>query len=388
MGLKLLLVLPQPPAVEGGAADRCSVGLLRGLRDHGVDVRVVAAHQHFTPHFDRADDTSVRVVEVTHPSGVSARIANLRRPHSELARSSFAAVVAEAAREVDAVHLEQIETAALGRRLSAPTAVHLHYRAHLDRDYGPPWGRPFRQLLEFVRAERAATRHHRWLVANSPRVAETLHRLAPTADVVVAPLTLDPADYAVGPAVEAPTAGLLGTAAWPPTARAFDALVHDVWPRVAQAVPEAGLVLAGRGSDRVVLRDRGRSTSITVLGEVGSAIDTIRSWSVLVYPVARGSGMKVKVLEALALGVPVVTTVDGAEGVPANDGLVVAADAEGVATATAAILRDPGERAQRSAAARSAFDTHLSPLPATAPLVGLYDRMASVTTAGSVRARR
>jgi glycosyltransferase involved in cell wall biosynthesis len=97
---------------------------------------------------------------------------------------------------------------------------------------------------------------------------------------------------------------------------------------------------------------------------------------VLIFPLARGSGMKVKTLEALASGVPVVTTAAGAEGIVANEGVVVAEDDTELARATARLLRDEGERRERGAAARSTFERHYEPRVATEPLVDLYRRLA------------
>jgi glycosyltransferase involved in cell wall biosynthesis len=112
------------------------------------------------------------------------------------------------------------------------------------------------------------------------------------------------------------------------------------------------------------------------LGEVPSASEFLRRLSVLVYPVTRGSGVKVKVLESVASGVPVVTTPAGAEGIEAGDGVIVENDSRRIAAATAALLRDEGERRQRGEAARTAFLERYAPLPATEPLVELYRRMA------------
>jgi glycosyltransferase involved in cell wall biosynthesis len=94
-----------------------------------------------------------------------------------------------------------------------------------------------------------------------------------------------------------------------------------------------------------------------------------------VYPLDHGSGMKVKVLEAIASGVPVVTTPDGAEGIQADGGVVVETIDEKLAEATACILTDELERRQRGTAARNAFGARYAPKPATAPLVELYKQM-------------
>lgn len=85
--------------------------------------------------------------------------------------------------------------------------------------------------------------------------------------------------------------------------------------------------------------------------------------------------MKVKVLEALACGVPVVTTPEGAEGIAPNDGVIVEVDDGALADAAAELLRDTAARKERGAAALRAFQTHYAPEIATRPLVDLYRRM-------------
>lgn len=362
--MKLLYVVPQPPAAQGGAADRCTLGAVRALVRQGIDVRVLAAQAAFTPDFARPDLPHLDVVPVGEASGWTGRIDSVVRPGTALARSAFGEHVRAAAQEgVDAVQLDQIETGRILDRSGSgmpPSVLSVHYRAAFDRPFGPPWRRPFRHVLELHRAERAAISEQRWLTANTTRVADSLRRLAARADVRVIPLTLDADDYVVGPAPKgAPTAGMIGNAQWPPTAAAFDRLTHQVWPRVFGRVPNAELAIAGRGTGN----------------EVPDASAFLRGLHVLLYPVERGSGMKVKVLEALALGIPVVTTREGAEGVPPSDGVIVASADADIAASAARILADPAERAQRSAAARATFDNSLSPAVVGELLVALYEEM-------------
>jgi glycosyltransferase involved in cell wall biosynthesis len=108
---------------------------------------------------------------------------------------------------------------------------------------------------------------------------------------------------------------------------------------------------------------------------VPSAVEFVRSLSVLVFPLERGSGMKVKVLEAIACGVPVVTTPLGAEGVEA-EGVVVETEDEALAAAAAGVLSDDRLRLDLGASCRRAFMRLYAPAPATRPLVELYGRMA------------
>jgi glycosyltransferase involved in cell wall biosynthesis len=84
--------------------------------------------------------------------------------------------------------------------------------------------------------------------------------------------------------------------------------------------------------------------------------------------------MKVTVLEAIASGLPVVTTASGAEGID-PEAVLVEDDLERMASAAASILRDESERRQRGAEARRVFERLYTPGPATAPIVELYARM-------------
>jgi glycosyltransferase involved in cell wall biosynthesis len=148
------------------------------------------------------------------------------------------------------------------------------------------------------------------------------------------------------------------------------ALAEDVWPRVRRIAPDAQLVVAGRATDKL-----GLPAALEVLGEVPSAREFFRGISVLVFPLRRGSGMKVKVLEAMASGVPVVTTPAGAEGIAPSDGVVVHTEPDAIAAATADLLVDEEARKQRGAAARADFESRYAPKPATEPVVELYERM-------------
>lgn len=280
--------------------------------------------------------------------------------------------VREAAREVDIVHLEETETAWCDEGVDTPSVVHLHYLARRDRGLGLPWQGSFLDGLELALGERAAIRRHRYLAASSPLIAESLGHASPKAEVVVAPLSLDPALYRPAPLEGPPTAGIVGTAAWPPTASSIRTLVHELWPLVRRRAPEAQLLVAGRGTEALGLP---RGDGVEVVGEVASAMAFLRRLSVLVFPLRRGSGMKVKVLEAIACGVPVVTTPAGAEGIEAPGGMAVHDDPDALAAETACLLLDEAERRERGAAARSAFETRYEPAPATRPLVELYARM-------------
>jgi glycosyltransferase involved in cell wall biosynthesis len=372
--VRVVLAVAQPPLPEGGPNGRCFVGLIRGLMHHGIDVRCLAARQWFARPEEPPADLPVEVIPVEPgESGWRFQVDRWRRPRGQLARPPFGDAIRRATLEADILHLEEVATAWCDEGVATPSVVHLHYRILRDRTLGAPWRPQFRHVAEFALAERAALRRHRYLIASSPVVAADLRARAPHAEVVLAPLSVDPQHYPRASLDGPPIAGLLASGAWPTTVAALRRLIDRVWPAIRDRAPGARLVVAGRGTDRLPSL-RGRP-AVEFLGEVPTAGGFLSDLSVMVFPQTRGTGMKVKVLESLACGLPVVTTPAGAEGIDAGDAILVEVDDERIADAAARLLRDPDERKERGAAARQAFKQRYAPAPATEPLVDLYRRM-------------
>jgi glycosyltransferase involved in cell wall biosynthesis len=345
MPMKLLVVLGRPPHPEAGAADRTAVGLLLGLRANGVEVSALAARPPGWQ-YDSPDELGVEIVDVPAGDDWRSRLGRVRRPLGALSRTVFGERVRAAAASVDAVHLETIDTVWCADGITVPSGLHLHYLARADR-------RRSLADAEYVLAERLALRRYSHLIVSSQSVANAVGPGATTMR-----LSLDPARYHAAP-LQDRVAGIIGTASWAPTARAVDQLLSDVWPRVRERVPDARLRIAGRG-----------------FAEVSSSAEFLRSLSVLLYPLERGTGAKVKTLEAIASGVPVVTTPAGADGIAESEGVIVAAPAD-LADAAALLLLDEGERRRRGAAARATFLSSHAPALATKPLVELYARLTN-----------
>lgn len=371
--MKVAVVLAQPPLPEGSAQGRCAVALLRGLLAHGVDVRAIAARWH-GPGTRVPDDLPVEVLDIgPRGGGLRAAMRNVWHPRSVLAHGPFGARVRELAADADVLHLEESVTGWCSGG-ETPTLVHFHYLSRSDQDLPRPWQHGFLLALEHARADRLVARRHRCLVASSPVVAADLRRVAPRAQVTLAPLSLDPAYYDAAPLDGPPVAGLIGTGSWGPTRSAMERAVR-IWPLVARRVPDAVLRVAGWGTADLPLAGAG----VELVGEVPSTSRFLGGLSVLLYPVPRGSGMKVKVMESLASGLPVVTTPAGAEGVDGGAGVVIATTDEELADATVRLLVDADERRERGRAGRLAFEARYAPVAATDPLIGLYRGLASTS---------
>lgn len=373
--MKVVVVLPEPPFLEGGAAGRCAAGLLKGLEaDERIELSAVAARGLRAPQGAPPPGIHVELVPVPRQDRLQAWSDLVRRPLAHLSRGEFGERVRQLAADADVLHLDQVHTAWCGLGTGVPSVVHFHYLARLDQ---PRLPRNFRTALwrfSIDTAQRRAVQRHRFLVANSSVVASELRRESPDADVTVVPLVLDPGHYEVSLDGGDPIVGFIGTGGWPMTAAAAHRLVDRVWPLVRREVRDAKLRVAGRGMDRLGLR---AGYGVEIQGAVPSGAEFMRDVSVLLFPTAGGSGTKVKVLEALASGLPVVTTALGAEGIAANDGVVVAEDDEALARSAVSILREPEERRQRAAAGLQAFRDGHTPAAAAGMLFELYSRMAN-----------
>jgi glycosyltransferase involved in cell wall biosynthesis len=174
----------------------------------------------------------------------------------------------------------------------------------------------------------------------------------------------------------APTVSLIGQMGWYPSYSAAVRLLTRLWPRIKQRVPAARLEIAG-WSARRALREYCGLEDVEIFEDIPSVEEFFGRSSVFVYAPLRGSGMKVKVLEAMAFGVPVVTTDEGVEGIPAEDRVHarICNDDEGLIERTVEILKDQRLAEAQRGAARELVTTHCSPIRVVDQIERIYERM-------------
>ena len=128
---------------------------------------------------------------------------------------------------------------------------------------------------------------------------------------------------------------------------------HDVWPTVRREVPSARLVVIGSNPENDIV-ELGQDPSVTVTGFVEDVRPPIRKAGVAVAPLRMGGGILNKVLEAMAMGVPVVASSIAVQGLAVESGvhLFVADDDEEFAASVKRCLLEPALRARIASAAR------------------------------------
>ncbi len=146
----------------------------------------------------------------------------------------------------------------------------------------------------------------------------------------------------------------LGSLDWRPNLDAVDQLLTHVFPAVRAAVPGARLWLVGRKPPEALRRRVFGMPGVELHADVADVRPFLGCAGALAVPLRIGGGSRLKILEALASGMPVVSTRVGAEGLCLEPGrhLTVADGIEDMADALTAVIRDPSSAQARAAEGR------------------------------------
>lgn len=147
--------------------------------------------------------------------------------------------------------------------------------------------------------------------------------------------------------------GFLGSMDWLANIQAVAFFVREIYPRIKRALPEARFVVIGRNPPKSISDLPGSDASITVTGSVDDVRPHLKRCDLMVVPLLTGGGTRIKILEAMAMGVPVVSTAIGAEGLELESGthLEIADEAGEFADLTVALLSDVQRRRRLADAA-------------------------------------
>ena len=264
----------------------------------------------------------------------------------------------------DLVHLDHLDSFLFHKATRAaniPAVLDLHnvYSLILERmaeEANNPAKRFFLrgEAKRLAKIEQRACRSGTAILAVSEGEA-THFRALGAEDVSVAPNGVDCAAFASLPTGRTnvpPTILYLGTLSWGPNATAAIHLAEHIFPKVRQRLPEARLMLVGKSPSREVLV-LGEHPGITVAGSVPSIQPYLAEANVLAVPLDSGGGTRLKILEAFAAGLPVVSTAVGAEGIAAEPGREIRiAERPTMAEAILELLQSPAEGAAMAEAAR------------------------------------
>lgn len=204
------------------------------------------------------------------------------------------------------------------------------------------WGRFDRQL---------SVRPNLSIVTTNEAKAALL-RINPSARVEVVPngVTIPETTVEFG---SAPVAVFVGQMNYEPNVDAVVSFVRNIWPEIRRNVPGAEFRVIGR--DPIRMLSKLDAAGVRILGEVADLHEACRGATLGVVPLNAGSGIKTKTLDLMAMGLPVLATPVGAEGLgdAEGHGLVIARDDDDFARTASQLLSDIdlsadlGQRARR-----------------------------------------
>jgi glycosyltransferase involved in cell wall biosynthesis len=375
--LRVLWVTPYAPDPKGGAGVAIEFELLR-LASRHHEIAVIAA--------DRPEGS--HVLEVAPGRGVPLSGTSWRSRRAAYNRLSFAAQFLRAwpsheqwllgdrlralrtsirqhqqQHPVDLVHFTSSEMAPLVGECHAP-AVLLAFdvfsrQAARERAIASTLDGRWRWRLEQWRLERW---ERTWLprldaVATVTDVdAAALRALMPV-DATVIPTPV-PDAYFAPPEVERTdrTVTLVANLDYRPNIDAVEWLTREIWPRVVDDIPDARLEVVGANPAAAVI-DAVGSAGGTLFANVPDVRPYYWRAAAAVAPIRSGSGLRNKILHAMACGAPVVATSTALEGIDVQPErqLLVADDAESFARSVVSTLEHPTRARERAAAAADAL---------------------------------
>ncbi len=111
---------------------------------------------------------------------------------------------------------------------------------------------------------------------------------------------------------------MIGSLNWLPNLEGLQWLLREVWPAFHAEMPDVELHIAGSGTPEELLRPR--TDNVVMHGFVESAPAFMQQYELMVVPLLSGGGMRIKIIEGMALGKAILSTTLGAEGIAVRDG--------------------------------------------------------------------
>jgi len=338
--LKILQLCNKPPypPVDGGTLAMDSI--TRGLLAAGCEVRVLAvcSDKHPVRH-DRMDaayreQTRFEAVHVDlgiHPLGAAVAMLCGESYHvKRFVSNDFARRLREILEEeeYDLVHVESLfltpYVPLIRKHSQARVVLRAHNVEHLIwRRIAKGTRNPLKRWylkhcsLTLGAYEREHVNDYDGVICITGNDARLYREMGCRKPVTAIPFGVEPEEMSPME-VEPDSIFHIGSMDWMPNREGIDWLLREVWPVVHRRLPQVRLYLAGRHTPEELLH--ADIEGVTVVGEVPDSKEFIGSKQINVVPLLSGSGIRVKIIEAMSAGKVVVTTTIGAEGIDYEDG--------------------------------------------------------------------
>lgn len=321
MNKKVILILLEAPIPFGGAAARWYYILLNQLIARGYDVTAFAAvskvediakcEELFSP-------TILKTFLFPKRSGVRSKIQTLVKPYSYMFSKDMKDAVEKRLKlPYDVIHLEQLWCAWLAEGRESKSIVSVHYLASIDLQF-VKWN-SFKEKIIFhlmKRTEKKLLSRFQYIKTCSTRLEEKIQEWFPRKNIVSIPFAIDNTLYPYIGDERRPSkkrVTLIASMNWYPGISAAKRLLSDIWPELSRLNSDCILTIVGWEA-RKALKEYINLKNVEIFENVPNIQTHFENSTILLYAPERGSGMKIKILESMLYGIPVVTTSEGVEG--------------------------------------------------------------------------
>ncbi len=174
-----------------------------------------------------------------------------------------------------------------------------------------------------------------------------------------------------------------GAITYRPNFEAVAYFVRDVWPLVLEKYPQAQFTVTGSTGNTDISK-LSALPGVHFVGYLPSVRDAVRESWAMVVPLKHGGGTRLKILEAMAIGTPVISTAKGAEGlaVQPDENLLIANDTQAMVDAISRLFEDAEIRSQLAAVSRNLVEKHYDWSVIGQSLLNVVDQVAKRSSYG------
>lgn len=333
---------PPLPPVDGGCIAMHNI--TKGLLNGGQDVRVVAVETHKHPvkmnalPADYLRQTRFESVFIdTTPHVVDGVRSIFMRKSYHIERFNSKDMISKLEHilrheQYDIIHIESIYMTpyidVIRKYSNAKIVVRMHNIEHqiwdrlAENESNPIMKMVYRinkKQLEHV--EKTILKKVDGYMTISEPDFQYFQQTAANVPGVVIPFGIDMDNYELEDdyiASDKPSLCHIGSMNWSPNIEGIKWFLDEVWPLIHEAHPELKFTVAGHGTPDSLMQRK--DENVTFVGTVPDANEFMLDHDLMIVPLLSGSGVRVKIVEAMALGRVVITTSVGAEGLDVENG--------------------------------------------------------------------
>ena len=338
--MKVLQICLKPPLPEIDGGCKAMNNITQGLLQNGVAIKIVTLSTYKHP-FNKEElpeeycsktniehvyiDTKVKAIDA-FLNLFSSKSYNIERFYSKKFEDLIVAVISK--EKFDVIFLESLYVSKYVPAIRKNTNAKIIYRAHnIESEI---WQRNAMQEKGFKKNylnllakklrnyEQNSLNQFDGIAAITAKDKNNLQKMGATIPIEVIPFGIDLNDYKIDREAEKNSIFHIGSMDWKPNQNGIKWFFDHVWDSVVEQRPESTFNLAGKDMPDWLLNHEQKN--VRIVGKVKNANDFISQNLIMIVPLFVASGMRIKIIEGMALGKLIIASSIAAEGISYKNG--------------------------------------------------------------------